>query len=94
MYPDVARAARRQSPVTLVSAFEAITAMLTGPGRQVDHLATSFPDRVTAAEAAMFGHCGITVTGWPGLDLNDGYDTVIREQVRKIDPGGRLCCDR
>lgn len=30
MCPDVARAARRQSPVTLVSAFEAIIAMLAG----------------------------------------------------------------
>lgn len=34
----------------------------------------------------MFGRCGIAVTGWAGLGLDDGCDTVTRGHVRKLIP--------
>ena len=49
-------------------------------------LLTPYPDRVTEAEAVMFGRCGITVTSYASLGLADGYDTVTGEEVRKLIP--------
>jgi len=60
---EVAQAERRQSPVTLVSAFEAITAMLTELATTRIVLLMPYPAEVTEVEPAMFGCCGITVTG-------------------------------
>jgi maleate isomerase len=84
MYPDAAQAVRQQAPVTLVSAFGALTAALARLDATRIVLLTPYPDEVTEAEAAMFGRCGIAVTGCAGLGLADGYDTVTSEQVRKL----------
>ena len=84
MYPDAAQAARRQAPVTLVSAFEALTAALAGRAVTRIVLVTPYPDQVTEAEAGMFGRCGTTVTGCASLGQDDAYDTVTGEQVRKL----------
>lgn len=86
MYPDAARAARQQAPVTLVSAFDAVRAALAGLTATRIVLLTPYPDQVTEAEAEMFGRCGVTVTGRASLGQDDGYDTVTGEQVRKLIP--------
>jgi maleate isomerase len=86
MYPDVAQAAQQQAPIALVSAFDALRAALARVAATRIVLLTPYPDRVTEAEAAMFGRCGITVTSYASLGLADGYDTVTGEQVRKLIP--------
>ena len=47
-------------------------------------LLTPYPEEVTTAEADMFGHIGITVTGCASLDLDDGYGDIPPEQVRQL----------
>ena len=84
MFPDTAQALRQRTPITLVSAFGALTASLSRRDATRIVLLTPYPDEVTEAEAAMFGRYGITVTGCAGLGLADGYDTVTGEQVRKL----------
>jgi maleate isomerase len=86
MYPDVAQSARQQAPIVLVSAFDALRAALARLAATRIVLLTPYPDRVTEAEAVMFGRCGITVTSYASLGLADGYDTVTGEQVRKLIP--------
>jgi maleate isomerase len=84
MYPDAIWTARRQAPVPLLSAFDAITTTLARLAATRIVLLTPYPDNVTEAEAEMFARRGITVTGFASLGLDDGYDTVPPEQVRKL----------
>jgi maleate isomerase len=84
MYPEAAELARRNAPVDLVSAFDAVTAELSRLAVRRIVLVTPYPDEVTGSEARMFGRCGVTVTGSASLGLDDGYDTVSREQVEEL----------
>jgi maleate isomerase len=81
MYPQRMQAAIGQANVTLVSAFDAITAVLRQrrTGRVV--LLTPYPEKMTRAEAGMFHHAGITVTGYASLNLDDGYGDVAPDQI-------------
>jgi len=84
MYPQRMQAAIKQANVTLVSAFDAITAVLRQRriGRVV--LLTPYREKITRAEASMLDHAGITVTGYASLNLDDGYGHVSPDQIRVL----------
>ncbi len=84
MYPDLAGAAARQTKVTVVSAFDAITAVLSERGARRVALLAPYPQEVTEAEARMFGESGIVVTGCASLGLDDGYGRVTRDQIGEL----------
>lgn len=84
MYPELAGSALRQAQVNVVSAFDAITAMLTEYGASRVVLLAPYPKEVTEAEARMFSQSGITVTGCASLGLDDGYGGVPRDQIREL----------
>jgi maleate isomerase len=84
MYPESMEAARRQVRLPLVSAFDAITMVLSRLAAGHIALLTPYPDDVTEAEARMFCHSGIAVTGWANLGLDDGYDTITGAQVKEL----------
>jgi maleate isomerase len=83
-YPDLARHARDESQVQLVSAFDAITAALAFLHAARVALLTPYPDEVTATEAAMLTEAGFSVTCTAGLGLDDGYGTVTPRQITKL----------
>ena len=84
MYPERARSAARQPRVTVVSAFDAITAVLSQHGASRVVLLAPYPQEVTDAEVRMFGQSGVTVTGCASLGLDDGYRGVTRDQIGEL----------
>jgi len=84
MYPDLAGSAARQAKVTVVSAFDAITALLCERGARRVVLLAPYPQEVTEAEARTFGESGIAVTDCASLGFDDGYGSVTRDQIRKL----------
>ncbi len=84
MYPDVAKDAQRRASVTLVTAFDAITAALARLGITRVMLLTPYPATVTDAEAQMLRRSGITVTGCASLGAEDGYDRVTRAEFKHL----------
>jgi maleate isomerase len=84
MYPELAMAARRDAPVAVVSAFDAITTVLSRLAARRIILLTPYPDEVAEAEARLFTQCGVIVTGFASLNLDDGYDTVTPRQVKEL----------
>lgn len=83
-YPDLARHARDESRLQLVTAFDAVTAALTWLHAARVALLTPYPDEVTALEAAMLAEAGFSVTCAAGLGLGDGYGTVTPRQVTEL----------
>jgi maleate isomerase len=84
MYPELAGSAATRAQVTLVSAFDAITAVLTEHGASRVVLLAPYPQEVTQAEARMFGQSGVTITGCASLGLDDGYGGVTRDQIGEL----------
>jgi maleate isomerase len=86
MYPELASQSGEGAPagVDLVSAFDAIMAALSELSASCVVLLTPYPERVTAAEAAMFSASGVSVTAWSCLDTDDGYDTITPRQVKGL----------
>jgi len=84
IYPELARSAATQPQVTVVSAFDAITAVLSEHGASHVVLLAPYPQEVTEAEARMFGQSGVTVTGCASLGLDDGYGGVSRDQIEEL----------
>jgi maleate isomerase len=72
--------------ITVVSAFEAIIAMLARLSAARIVLLTPYPREITEAEERMFGDHDITVTGSASLGSRDGYGAVTGEQVMKLIP--------
>lgn len=86
MYPDAADGARREASVPLLSAFDAIRAMVTKLSATRIALFTPYPAEVTEAEVRMFEQCGICVTGSACLGLSDGYGTLTHGQLMSLIP--------
>ncbi len=84
MYPELARSAAQQAHVPVMSAFDAITAMLSKHGASHVVLLTPYPQEVTEAEAKTFGQSGVMVTGCASLGLDDGYGGVTRDQIGEL----------
>jgi maleate isomerase len=84
MYPERAGSASRHAPATVVSAFDAITAVLSEHGASRVVLLAPYPQDVTDTEARMFGQSGVTITGCASLGLDDGYWGVTRDQVEEL----------
>jgi maleate isomerase len=84
MYPELAGSAARQANVRVISAFDAITAVLSKRGASRVVLVTPYPQEITEAEAKMFGQSGVTVTGCASLGLDDGYGGVTRDQIGEL----------
>lgn len=83
-YPDLARQARDESQLQLVSAFDAITAALARLDAARVALFTPYPDEVTALEGAMLAKAGFSVTCAVGLGLGDGYGTITLRQIAEL----------
>ena len=84
MYPERAGSAPRHARVTVVSAFDAITALLSEHGASRVVLLAPYPQDVTDTEARMFGQSGVRVTGCASLGLDDGYWGVTRDQIAEL----------
>jgi len=84
MYPELAGSAARQAEVTVVSAFDALIAVLAEHGASHVVLLSPYPQQVTEAEARMFGQSGVTVTDCASLGLDDGYGGVTRDQIGEL----------
>lgn len=84
MYPERAGSAAGQARVAVVSAFDAITAVLSEHGASRVVLLAPYPQEVTEAEARMFSQSGVTVTGCASLGLDDGYGGVTRDQIGEL----------
>lgn len=84
VYPELTERARCGATVTLVSAFDAIVAVLRELPASRVVLLTPYPEDVTTSEAEMLAMVGLTVTGRAALGLRDGYDTVTRKQVKDL----------
>jgi maleate isomerase len=84
MYPELAGLAARRARISVVSAFDAITAILSEHGASQVVLLTPYPEEVTEAESRMFGQSGVTVTGCASLGLDDGYGGVTRDQIEEL----------
>ncbi|MEF3117549.1 hypothetical protein [Streptomyces chrestomyceticus] len=71
-------------PPGVLTAFDALTGVLThlGAGRIV--LATPYPHTVTTAEAAALAAHGIETAAHASLGLADGYPTVPADQIRTL----------
>jgi maleate isomerase len=95
MHPEAADSARREAPLTLVSAFDALRAMLSKLPATRIALLTPYPAEVTKAEVQMFESRGITVTGSASLGLSDGYGTLSPDQVMSLIPeAGHAAIDK
>jgi maleate isomerase len=70
--------------VSVLSAFEAITAALTHLSARSVVLLTPYPDNVTAQEAAMLAEAGFAVTAKASLGLDDCYGLVTHEQIWEL----------
>lgn len=84
MYPGRAESASRHTRIAVVSAFDAITVMLSQHGASRVVLLAPYPQDVTDMEARMFGRSGITVTACASLGLDDGYWGVTRDQIGEL----------
>jgi maleate isomerase len=84
MYPERAGSAARYAKVAVVSAFDAITAVLSEHDASRVVLLTPYPQGVTDTEARMFSQCGVTVTACASLGLDDGYWGVTRDQIGEL----------
>jgi maleate isomerase len=84
MYPELAGSAAQQAHVPVISAFDAITAVLSMHSVSRIALLTPYPQEVTEAEAKAFGQSGVTVTGCASLGLDDGYGGVTRDQIGEL----------
>ena len=84
MYPERAGSSARHARVAVVSAFDAITAVLSEHGASRVVLLTPYPQDVTDTEARMFGQCGIAVTACASLGLDDSYWGVTRDQIGEL----------
>jgi maleate isomerase len=84
MYPERARSVAGHAQVTVVTAFDAITAVLSERGASRVVLVAPYPRDVTDAEALMFGQSGVTVTGCASLGLDDGYWGVTGDQIGEL----------
>jgi maleate isomerase len=84
MYPELAESAARQAQVPVVSAFDAITAVLSEHSASHVVLLAPYPPEVTKAESQMFDQSGVTVTGCASLGLDDGYGGVTRDQIGEL----------
>lgn len=86
MHPETAARASDAAPscISVVSAFDAITAALLGLSARSVVLFTPYPDDVTAQEAQMLAAAGFTVTARACLGKDDGYDSVTHQQVMEL----------
>jgi maleate isomerase len=84
MYPERAGSASKHTQVAVVSAFDAITALLSEHGASRVALLAPYPQDVTDTEARMFGQGGVTVTACASLGLDDGYSGVTRDQIGEL----------
>lgn len=84
MLPGKVASAIEGSPVPVITAFDAITALLRQRGVDRIVLLTPYPERICEAEAEMFSACGIVVTGRASLDLEDGYAVISTGQIRAL----------
>ncbi|MEN2416510.1 hypothetical protein AABB02_00160 [Streptomyces rimosus] len=71
-------------PPGVLTAFDALTGVLTHLGVRRIVLATPYPQEVTAAEAAALAAYGIETTAHTSLGLADGYPTVTADQIRTL----------
>ncbi|HEY0935942.1 MAG TPA: hypothetical protein VGD91_19650 [Trebonia sp.] len=87
MYPELTGRAGASTPVghpRLVTAFDALTSVLSGLSAGSVVLLTPYPPDVTEAEAAMFADGGIAVTARACLGLDDGYGLVTHGQITAL----------
>lgn len=87
MYPELAGQAGSSVPADgpqLMSAFGALTALLSELPAASIALLTPYPPDVTDAEAAMFAAEGLTVTARACLGLKDGYGSVTHRQIMAL----------
>jgi len=95
MLPGDARAATARASVPVITAFDAILAVLRESHAVRIVLLTPYPAEVCDREAEMFREQGLTVTGHAALDLSDGYATIepgrIEAMTRKV--GGQAIED-
>lgn len=87
MYPELAGQADSSVPAggpQLMSAFGALTALLSELPAASIALLTPYPPDVTDAEAAMFAAEGLTVTARACLGLKDGYGSVTHRQIMAL----------
>jgi maleate isomerase len=87
MYPELAGQADSTMPTgapRLVSAFDALTAVLSDLSAASIVLLTPYPTDVTHAEAATFIAEGISVTAHACLGLKDGYGSVTHRQIMSL----------
>jgi maleate isomerase len=87
MYPELTGQAGSSVTVggpRLMSAFGALTAVLSELPAASITLLTPYPPDVTDAEAAMFAADGLTVTARACLGLEDGYGSVTHRQIMAL----------
>jgi len=84
VYPETIELAQRDAGVTLVSAFDAITTVLSERAVGRIALLTPYPGEIADAEVLMFQRNGIVVTGCASLGIDDGYGTIAGDQVRDL----------
>ncbi|KOT91104.1 hypothetical protein ADK86_24135 [Streptomyces sp. NRRL F-5755] len=71
-------------PPAVLTAFDALTGVLTHLGVRRIVLATPYPHTVTAAEAAALAAYGIETTAHTSLGLADGFPAVAAGQIRTL----------
>jgi len=84
MYQERAGSASRNDRITVVSAFDAITAVLSEHGASRVVLLAPYPHDVTDTEGRMFGQSGVAVTACASLGLDDSYWGVTRDQIKEL----------
>lgn len=84
LYPELAGVAQQNASVALVTAFGAITGVLSALDARRIILLTPCPEDVTKTETQMFTLGGIRVTASASLGLSDGYDTVTPGQLKGL----------
>lgn len=84
MTPGHITAAIEIAPTTVITAFDAITALLRRRAVRRIVLLAPYPERICEAEAEMFNDRRIAVTAHAGLHLDDGYAAISTGQVRAL----------
>lgn len=90
MLPGLAKAAAVGAFVPIVTAFDAILAVLQLQEARQIVLLTPYPEEICETEANTFRNCGITVTGYATLNMTDGYAAIkpgeVRDLAKRVSP--------
>lgn len=84
MFPGRARDVTASAGVPVITAFDAIVAVLRHQNADRIVLLTPYPEEVCDQEAQMFREHGLTVTAHATLNASDGYSAVEPGQIEAL----------